>query len=263
MSGTDGRILVEVAGHVATVTIDRPDRKNAFDDPMIAAFAIALDRLGGSGARAVVVTGAGDAAFCAGYDIGCIDPDQPEELPHPDERFERVVTAVRELPCPVVCAMGGDAFGGGMDLALSCDLLLASPAARMAMTPCRLGLVYSASGLTRFISRVGAHLTRRVFLTGAPIDAAEAHRLGIVDELVEREGLNARAMELALVIARNAPLSVSGIRRAIRASEAAVAMDPAAAARRRSDRLAALRSADLREALAAFAARREPVFRSE
>ena len=208
------------ADHVATITIRRDKRRNALDDRAIRILSEKLRELSTppGRTRAAVLAGGGDGPFCAGYDISGIDPDQPGDLPLPDERFSALVREVERAAFPVVAALTGDAFGGGLDLALACDYRVARSDIRMAMTPCRLGLVYSQEGLGRFLRKIGGLLTRRLFLTAAPNDAAEALGLGLVDELAENPVT--RATEVARTMAENAPLAVAGTKALIARVEA-------------------------------------------
>ena len=256
--------ISEHGSGVFLITIDRGGARNAFDEPLIEQWVERLAALAVSCPRAVVITGAGDV-FCAGYDIRGIDPGQDPDLPLPDTRFERVIRAAVELPCPTLAAVNGDAFGGGLDLALACDLCVASPGAKLAMTPCRLGLVYSAQGVARLLSKLGAPLTCRLFLTALPIDADDAAKIGAVEIVETREALLPRALELAGQIATNAPLAVSGTRRTIQAVERAKA-----AALTDDDvdlleilRTRALETAELTEGLAAFAQKSPPLIKGE
>lgn len=248
-------------GSVFLVAIDRPEAKNAFDRALVERFVARLAGIAAAAPRAVVITGAGDA-FSAGFDVNGIDPDQGAGEPLPDARFEPVVRAVEALPCPSVAAVNGDAFGGGLDLALACDLRLAAPGARLAMTPCRLGLVYSPSGIARLLWKLGPTAARRLLFTAQPIGAAEAAALGAV-EVVDPPGeLLPAALALAARIAQNAPLAVAGTRRTILALEEAAVRSLSDEARALIDaaRSGAFRSADLREGRAAFLAKRPPLF---
>jgi len=256
----DGHVIAESCSDIAVVRMSRPERRNAFDDAMIAEFVETLDRIGRTRPRVLVLTGEGPDSFSAGYDIGCMDPDQPSDRPLPDERFEPAVLAVERFPSPVVAAMNGDAFGGGLDLALACDFRIARRGIRVAMTPCRLGLVYAASGLKRFLGKLGGQTARRLFLTGERIRDDEALRLSIVDELVEAGDLMGRSMDLARTISENAPLAVSGMRRAIQGIEKGRIRDEKFLDELRELRRAAFASQDLREGLLAFNERRNPKF---
>ena len=256
--------VAEQENAVHLITVDRADRRNAFDEALIEAWIARLGELAARSPRAVVITGAGDV-FCAGYDVRGIDPTQDPGAPLPDTRFERVVRAVATLPCPAVAAVNGDAFGGGLDLALSCDLCVVAPGAQLAMTPCRLGLVYSAEGVARVLHKLGAPLARRLFLTALPIDAAEAARTGALEIVGGADALLPRALELAAGIASNAPLAVQGTRMTIAAVEDALvkSLSDETRALLRDLRALAFQSEDLREGLAAFSDKRPPRFRGE
>lgn len=247
-------IRMERHGDVAKVIIDREDRLNAFDDELIRSFVDLLEKLDKEDRppRAAVLTGAGETSFCAGYDINCIDPDQSLDDPFPDDRFERAVRAVESFGAPVVAALNGNAFGGGLDLALACDFRFAGPDVKLAMTPAKLGLVYSRSGISRFVRRIGPGLTGRLFLTAAPIDAREALELGLVDGVVEKEAVLPRAMQTANEIAKNSPLAVQWTRRTIQAVASNAPEESELWAEIATMRNLALRSEDLRKALAEF-----------
>ncbi|MCP4680669.1 MAG: enoyl-CoA hydratase/isomerase family protein [Deltaproteobacteria bacterium] len=208
-------VFSKIVDDLATVTINRPQRRNAFDDQMIDSFAEILNSVSSQNPRAVILTGTGDSCFSAGYDITCIDTNQSLKEPLPDIRFEKTILAIERCKVPVIAAMNGDAYGGGLDLALSCDFRIAREAIKVAMTPCRLGLVYSASGIARFICKVGSNTTRKLFLTGRGIEATEAMNLGIIDEIVSKESLLEHSQKLASDIALGAPKAVLGTRRTI------------------------------------------------
>lgn len=240
--------------------MDRPDRRNAFDDEMIDEFVERVGGISSATTRCAIITGKGSSAFCAGYDVSCIDPDQPDDTPLPDQRFERVIDALQSLPFPVVCALNGNAFGGGFDMAIACDYIVASRDSSLAMTPCRLGLVYSHTGISRFAKRIGSRLTRRLFLSASPISAEEAHRLGIVDELADPADLMDAASRIAGEISANAPLAVKGTRATILAYEQDRLHMRETLGELKELRMDALRSGDLKEALAAFEEKRNPNF---
>ena len=156
--------------------------------------------------------------FSAGYDIG----DIPEEVfaeeaerlvAHP---FHRAIEAVEEFPFPTLAALNGHALGGGLELAVACDLRLAASGVKLGMPPGKLGLIYSHTGLLKFIDTVGPARTRELFLVGRNIDAERAEQIGLVNEVVEPERFEPAAVELASEIASNAPLSTRGNKEIIR-----------------------------------------------
>lgn len=248
----------EPAPGVALLTISNPDKRNALDRTLCEALRFALERLD---ARCVVLTGEG-RAFCAGYDIEELlseGYDDGAEAHHP---FPGALTAIEAYPYPVLAALNGATIGGGLELAIACDLRIAADTVQLGMPPAKLGVVYGIAGLNRFLTTIGAARTRELFLTGRRIDAATAERWGLVNEVVEAEALPAAALALAQEIAGNAPLSLRGNKAGIRALVArAGALEAATAAVLEAERRAAFESEDLREGLRAFGEKRAPEWR--
>jgi enoyl-CoA hydratase/carnithine racemase len=257
-----GTIQVEEpAPGVALLTISNPDKRNALDRTLCESLRFSLERLD---ARCVVLTGEG-RAFCAGYDIaelleeGYDDATDDEESHHP---FPTALAAIEAYPYPVVAALNGATIGGGLELAIACDLRIAADTVQLGMPPAKLGVVYSTAGLNRFLTTIGGARTRELFLTGRRIDAATAERWGLVNSLVEAEELPDAALALAREIAGNAPLSLRGNKAGIGALVlAAGALDPVVVDVLAAERRAAFESEDLREGLRAFGEKRAPVWR--
>ena len=249
--------LDEPAPHVARLTIDNPDKRNALDHDILDALAALLPDLE---ARCLLLTATG-RVFSAGYDIGALPKTGFAEaaeaiVAHP---FTAAIEALDAYPYPVLAALNGHAIGGGLELALSCDLRVCSAEARLGMPPARLGLIYSHTGLRKFIDAVGAPRTRELFFTARNIGAQEALGWGLVGEVVAAGDVAARGVELAAEIAANAPLSLVGNKRVISALLAAEgALDPAAEAELVALRDACFGSADFREGVRAFAEKRAP-----
>jgi enoyl-CoA hydratase/carnithine racemase len=253
--------VAEPTPGVALLTISNPDKRGALDRPLLEALTGALASLD---ARCVVLTGE-RRAFCAGYDIEALmsegyddggggDPDA-----HP---FPAALHAIEAYPYPVLAALNGYAIGGGLELAIACDLRIAADTAQLGMPPAKLGVVYAHAGLNRFLTTIGAARTRELFLTGRRIGAATAERWGLVNEVVEQEQLAGAALALAGEIAACAPLSLRGNKAAIRALAArAGALDADTAAALEAERRTAFESEDLREGLRAFGAKRAPAWR--
>jgi enoyl-CoA hydratase/carnithine racemase len=249
--------LDEPAPHVTRLTIDNPAKRNALDHDILDALAETLPRLE---SRCLLLTAAGKV-FSAGYDIGALPADDFARaaeaiVAHP---FTAAIEALDAYPYPALAALNGHAIGGGLELALSCDLRVCSADARLGMPPARLGLIYSHTGLHKFLDAIGAPRTRELFFTARNIGAEEALSWGLVGEVVPAEEVAARGVELAAEIAANAPLSLLGNKRVIGALLAARgALDPEV-----EQELVALRdtcfgSQDFFEGVRAFAEKRAP-----
>jgi enoyl-CoA hydratase/carnithine racemase len=248
----------EPADGVVRLTISNPAKRNALDREILDSLASVLP---GLEARCIVLTGAG-SIFSAGYDIGDLAPERLAEeaaelVAHP---FQAALEALDAVAPPVVAAVNGHAIGGGLELALACDLRVAAAGCRLGMPPARLGLVYSYTGLRRFLDAIGGARTRELFLTARLITGEEALGWGLVNEVVERDDVGARGVALAAEIAALSPLSVRGNKRVLNALLAAP-LDPDVMAELDALREAAFRSEDFAEGVRAFAEKREPRWR--
>ena len=264
----DGKLLIdEPAEGVVRLTISNPAKRNALDHPILDAISATLGELSAtsSPARCVVVTGA-HGMFSAGYDIGEIPDDEFEEraerlVAHP---FTQAIDALEAFPYPTLAALPGHTIGGGLELALSCDLRVAQDAIKLGMPPAKLGLVYSHTGLRRFIDAIGAARTRELFLLGSYIDASTALSWGLVNRVAGEQDLEAVTLALAGELAGNAPLSQTGNKRVIEALlHAESELPPDVEAELIELRRASFASQDLREGMRAFAERRAPRWRGE
>jgi enoyl-CoA hydratase/carnithine racemase len=252
-----GELLLDrPADGVLRLTISNPAKRNALDHPILNAIATVLDDIGD--ARAVLLTGA-EGMFSSGYDIGEIPDDvfaeEAERLvAHP---FAEALEALETCEVPTVAALPGHTIGGGLELALACDLRVAADGILLGMPPAKLGLVYSHTGLRRFLDAVGAPRTRELFLTGRNVDARTALGWGLVNQVVAVSELDSTALDLAQDLAANAPLSVRGNKRAIRALlDAEGQLDPEVERELIELREASFRSDDLREGVRAFGQKR-------
>lgn len=260
-SGGPGRLLVdEPAPGLARLTISNPQRRGALDHAILDAFASVLP---GLDARCVIVTGQ-ENIFSAGYDLGGF-PD--EMLAEEADRlvanpFTAALDAIEQYPYPTVAALNGHTIGGGLELALACDLRVAAEGISLGMPPAKLGLVYSHTGIRKFIDTIGAARTRELFLVGRRIDARTAHGWGLVNAVATEERLVQEALELAREIAGNAPIAQRGNKRVIRTVLAArAALAPDTETELIALRQACFSSEDFREAVRAFADKRAPVWR--
>jgi enoyl-CoA hydratase/carnithine racemase len=258
----DGKLRLDrPAPHVARLTIDNPAKRNALDQAILDGIASTAHEI--DDARCLLLTAVGPV-FSAGYDIGGLPRDefahQAESLvAHP---FHAAIAALEAFPYPAVAALNGHAIGGGLELALTCDLRLAATGAKLGMPPARLGLVYSHTGLRKFIDAIGAPRTRELFFTGRNVSTATALEWGMVNEIVAVEKLADRAVEFAAEIAANAPLSLTGNKRVIAELLAAEGrLDPEVEAELVALREACFRSEDFYEGVRAFAEKRAPEWR--
>jgi enoyl-CoA hydratase/carnithine racemase len=252
-----GELLLDrPADGVLRLTISNPAKRNALDHPILDAIAAVLDDIGD--ARAVLLTGA-EGMFSSGYDIGDIPDDvfaeEAERLvAHP---FTAALQALEACAVPTVAALPGHTIGGGLELALACDLRVAADGILLGMPPAKLGLVYSHTGLRRFLEAIGAPRTRELFLTARNVDARTALSWGLVNQVVGVSELESVALDLAEDLAANAPLSVRGNKRAIRELLAAEGqLDPEVERELIELREASFQSEDLREGVRAFGQKR-------
>jgi enoyl-CoA hydratase/carnithine racemase len=252
-----GELLLDrPADGVLRLTISNPAKRNALDHPILDAIAAVLDDIGA--ARAVLLTGV-DGMFSSGYDIGDIPDDvfaqEAERLvAHP---FAAALEALESCEVPTVAALPGHTIGGGLELALACDLRVAADGILLGMPPAKLGLVYSHTGLRRFLEAIGAPRTRELFLTARNVDARTALDWGLVNQVVGASDLEGAALDLAEDLAANAPLSLRGNKRAIRELLAADGrLDPEVERELIELREASFQSEDLREGVRAFGQKR-------
>lgn len=256
-----GRLLLdEPAPGVARLTIHNVAKRGALDHAILGAFATMLPQLE---ARCVIITGEGPM-FSSGYDLRGVNApltgDEAERLiAHP---FNAALQAIGQYPYPTVAVLNGHAIGGGLELAISCDLRIAADTIRLGMPPAKLGLIYSHTGIRKFIETVGAARTRELFLTGRRIDAGTAHAWNLVNEVTRPEALAEHALGLAREIAANAPLAQAGNKRVINELlHAAGELDHDLEQELIELRIACFFTDDFAEGVSAFAQRRAANFK--
>lgn len=204
-------LLKEIENGVCILTINRPRKANSLNLEMLEGIISVFEELQDEQkARVVVIRGAGNKAFCAGLDIGQIPSSGDAKGHNAQEVFERSLTAVREVPVPVIAMINGFCVGAGMELAVNCDFRIACETAKLGITPAKLGLIYHPAGLKRFLALIGPSATKELFLTGRLITAQRAGILGLVNEVAPAEKLEEIVYKLAGEIAVNAPMSLHG-----------------------------------------------------
>ncbi|WP_200959185.1 enoyl-CoA hydratase/isomerase family protein [Terrabacter sp. Root85] len=245
--------------HVAEIVLDRPEAMNAVSTAMARAIAAATARVAADeSVRCVVLTSSHAKAFCVGADLkernGFSDADLMEQRPIARAAY----TGVLDLPVPAIAAVDGFALGGGFELALSCDLVVAGEGAVVGLPEVSVGVIPGGGGTQLLVRRVGWSRAARAIFTAARLPAREALELGAVDEVVAAGTARERALELARTIAANSPVGLRNAKRAMRLG-ADVGLDAGLEIEDGCWRATAF-SGDRREGVAAFAEKRRPVW---
>lgn len=245
------------AEHVVRLRINNPDKRGALDHEILDTLAHEVPRIE---ARCLIITGTG-GVFSAGYDIGGLPDDRFAEeaeklVAHP---FTEAIQAIEQFPFPTIAALNGHTIGGGLELALACDLRVGAANAKFGMPPGKLGLVYSHAGLDKFIQVIGPARTAELFYTAVNIAADKASAWGLINEQCDdSDAVSECAVEQAVTIAANAPLSLSGNKLVIRTLLTHSPIDPDIEAKLVELRRNCFLSDDFREGVRAFGEKRPP-----
>ena len=254
------RLLDEPAPHVARLRISNPAKRGALDHEILDTLAETVKQLD---ARCLILTGDGKM-FSAGYDIGNLDEQQFAErteklVAHP---FHDALEALEDYEFPVIAALNGHAIGGGLELALTADIRVAADGIKLGMPPAKLGLIYSHTGLQKFLDVIGVAHTSELFFTGRNIDAARAAEIGLVNRVVAADTIDDVALELATEIGANAPISLRGNKRMIRALRKTASELPSGLEQELVElRESCFYTEDFREGVRAFGEKRAPEWR--
>jgi methylglutaconyl-CoA hydratase len=243
--------------NVATVTLNRPDKRNAISYALIDDLVRALEEVRNSAAHVLILTGAGKA-FCSGMDLDnlkALSGRTPEQNLEDSRTMASLFRSLYEFPKPTIAAVNGAAIAGGAGLALLCDFTLATPEAKFGYTEVRIGFMPAI--VSAFLLRqVGEKIARDLLLTGRVFDTTEALKIGLINEIVPPDKLLDRARELAAQLAENSPLSLSNTKRLL-ADYARAELDSQIEAAIREN--AGIReSVDFREGIASFLEKRKP-----
>ena len=255
-------LVTQPAPHVTLVTLNRPEASNAVNtrmgQEMLQYFEdLSLDL---KDTRCVILTGAGDKAFCAGGDLKERKGMTDEAWQRQHVIFERKVRAVMACPVPVIAAVNGHAYAGGLEMALACDFAYAVPGARFALTEVTIGIMPGAGGTQNLPRAVGERRAKEIILAGRPFSAAEALEWGVLNRVVEPDQLVPAALETAKTIAGNAPMSV---RQAKKSIHLGLQMDLRSGLRFEVEAYNRLiGTEDRMEGIAAFNEKRKPQFRN-
>jgi len=248
------KVKFAIQGAIARITLDRPEKLNALDPEMLTALEDAVSQAEQSRqVRVIMLAAAGEKAFCVGADILAWTALSPLDMwSEWVRRGHRIFERLERAKQPVICAIQGFAYGGGLELALACDIRIATDSARFAMPEVKLGTVPGWGGTDRLPKLIGSARAKQMIFTGEPIAADVAERWGLANEVVPVASLNDRATGLAEKIAGNAPIAVQTAKQLIASHSSATLESLAAAVNAFSD--------DAREGLAAFREKRSPKF---
>jgi enoyl-CoA hydratase len=251
-------LTFDVADRIATITVNRPDKLNALNDATIAELGLAIDEaLTRADVGGVLLTGAG-RAFIAGADISELQSQSPLEAQRRSRVGQQIFRRFETSPKPTVAAINGFALGGGCELAMCCHVRIASEKAKLGQPEVKLGIVPGYGGTQRLPRLVGRGAALKLLLTGDMIDAAEAHRLGLVDQVVAPDALMERARALLTSMLANAPLALAGC---IEALDRGLDVPLTEGCLTESDFFGLLSAtADMQEGMRAFLEKRAPSF---
>jgi methylglutaconyl-CoA hydratase len=252
-------LLVESSGHVATITLNRPDKRNSINTQMIADLQSALDAVETTHARVVILTGAGKA-FCAGMDLTllqAIATQSPSENQEDSRRMAKLFRRIWSYSKPMIAAVNGHALAGGCGIATLCDFTIAVPEAKFGYTEVKIGFLPAIVSV--FLTRqIGEKRARDLLLTGRMVDGPEARELGLVNEIVSAERLMGRVNELAEVLIAASPSSITRAKRLL-VSAAAISLD-ADLERAILENAHMRHTPDFKEGIASFLEKRKPIW---
>jgi enoyl-CoA hydratase/carnithine racemase len=250
--------LLTIEGEVARITFNRPVHKNRIETADIAVLNAHLAQLAADKTvRTVIITGAGEDVFSAGFDLNALAAGAIGTAADGPGGFGAMVDALEQLPQPTIARVNGNVFGGATDIVLACDFRIGIPGIEAAMPAARLGLHYYKGGILRYLSRLGIDNAKRMFLAAEHIRADRLLSMGFLTEIAEPQYFDETVDSLAAQIAANAPLAVQGVKLSLN-EIARHGWDDAVFEARAG---AALQSADLQEGIAAQREKRRPVFK--
>ena len=255
-------LILDISGQIATITLNRPDKRNAMSAAMIAELQTALDEIEKSHARVGILTGAGKA-FCSGMDLemlSAISQQSPAENQEDSRRMAKMFRRIWSFSRPLIAAVNGAALAGGCGIATLCDFTLAVPEAKFGYTEVKIGFLPALVSV--FLTRqIGEKKARDLLLTGRILEAAEAKEFGLVNEIVHAENLMARSKELAEVLIAASPGSLSRAKRLMTSSAAASVDHDLERAILENARIRC--TPDFKEGLASFLEKRKPIWQGK
>lgn len=258
---TPNTVTLDIQSRVAWLTLNRPDALNAISREMVAELNAAIDHIECAGpdtVRVLVITGAG-RAFCAGADLASVAASAGQSGPSMPAAIQMLLRRVRKLPLPVIAALNGITMGGGLELALHCDIVVAADNAKIADAHANVGVLPGAGGAALLPRLIGPAFAKYMVFSGATVSAADLHRLGLIVQIFAPDELATGARALAERLASKSPLGLARMKRLIDDGLEQANLDTALAMELTANELHA-HSHDYAEGLAAFHGKRAPLF---
>ena len=247
-------------GHIGTISLENPQKHNALSHQLVAEVMDAFRQLEAEKARVVILRAHKDCkVWSAGHDIGELPVDGRDPLGWSDPLRELVRT-IETFRAPVIAMIDGGVWGGAVEVVLACDIIMATPNSSFAVTPAKLGVPYNVSGMMTFMSAASLRIVKELAFTAAPISAARAEHVGMINHVVEATEIEAFTLEMASTIAANAPLSISVMKEQLRVLAGAKPLTPRGFEKVQGLRRVVYDSQDYHEGIKAFKEKRKPKF---
>jgi len=252
------QVLTELKGGIGIITLNNVERRNCLSEAMLNGIEQSIHELTARRARAVIIRAPkGSKVWSAGFDIRELPDPGIDPLGYNDD-LAVALRAVQNCPVPVIAMIEGSVWGGACDLAVTCDLAIGTPTATFAITPAKLGVPYTTTGLMRFIGAMPMHIVKELFFTAQPISAVRARELGVLNHLVEPDELEPFTFALASKIIENSPLAIRVLKEQLRVLGNSYPMSPETQERIQGLRRMVYQSSDYSEGKAAFLEKRKP-----
>jgi methylmalonyl-CoA decarboxylase len=256
-------VITEHAADVGTITLNHPGKRNALSAELVEDLLDAFDVMEQARTRAVVLRAIkGTAVWSSGHDVRELPRGGRDPLGYADP-LRTVVRRIEDFPAPIIALLEGTVWGGACELALSCDLVIATPDVTFAITPAKLSVPYNVTGLLTFMNHMPLQILKEMAFSGEPVGAERGHAMGFINHVKPREEIDEFVTAMARRIARNAPLSVSAMKKSIGILAAASALPPIIFEQVQGERRKVWDSKDYQEGISAFLERREPTYRGE
>lgn len=256
-------VLTEFQDQIGTITFNNAARRNCLSNEMLEGISAGIEELVTRKARVIILRAAkGSTVWSAGFDIRELPEPGRDPLGYNDE-LGVAIRAVQTAPCPVVAMIEGSVWGGACDLVMTCDMAIGTPGSTFAITPAKLGVPYTTSGLMRFAGAMGMHIAKEMFFTAQPISATRALELGILNHMVEASELEAFTWAFAQKITDNSPLAISVMKEQMRILGNSYPISPETHERIQGLRRTVYTSQDYVEGKQAFVEKRKPRYTGE